>query len=349
MKRLLARAAFAVACVLGLHHLARRLNRRRLLVVCYHGVWEGRRPEGWPEWHLVDAADFRRQLAYLARHYDVLPVDEALERLRAGALSRPTACITFDDGYLNNRTVALEPLREHATPATVYLATGLVGTPRRLWTVRLEAALLQYRGRTLELTELGWPELRLGGTVSRRALAHRLIERLKGIGPAERDRLLAVILASLGDAPAPDEGAFEMMGWADADALSATGLVRFGAHTVNHEIVSTLSDAELASELSGSVAAVAERPLRVTRTFAYPNGRPEDFDGRAGRLLRELGVMGAFSTIEGLNEQAVDAFAMRRVLVSAGTSFAEFRLSTAGALAMFRRLRGRARRVEASR
>src|SRR5215218_5551507 len=102
----LTRGLRSVLCLLGAHHLARRLNRRRLLICCYHGVRED--AAGIDHWLLLPRTELLRQLRYLKRHYRCVSADQAVAELRAGTLSDCTACITFDDGYRNNRTLALE-------------------------------------------------------------------------------------------------------------------------------------------------------------------------------------------------------------------------------------------------
>ena len=82
-------------------------------------------------------------MQYLHGHYECLPLDEALSRLRQGQLSRPTACVTFDDGYLSNRTIGQPILERFGIPATVYVATSFIGTGATLWTTRLEYAFAQ--------------------------------------------------------------------------------------------------------------------------------------------------------------------------------------------------------------
>src|SRR5687767_4364843 len=102
---------YALACALGLHHVARRLNRRKLLIVVYHGVQEDGAEDN-RSWLLLPSSELRRQLQYLQRNYRILDIDEAVRQLRADALEEPTACITFDDGYRNNAQLALPLLHE---------------------------------------------------------------------------------------------------------------------------------------------------------------------------------------------------------------------------------------------
>lgn len=323
----LRRRSFAMACALGVHHLMRRLNRRRLLIVCYHGVAS----EGDPrDWLLMPARAFEQQLAYLAGHYRVLPIDQALRELRDGVLRSPTACVTFDDGYLDNLTEALPRLVRTGIPATVYLATGLIGTPRVLWTTELDLAFRASKAGRVSADGLLPPTELPAQPADRSALAARVRARSKELPVRDRRRLHGMLLSALGAVSPDATRPFRIMSWDDVRRMEESGLITFGGHTVNHEIVARLDDAELREEIAGSMQAVRSHAARVSDTFAYPNGRPSDFDDRAAAVIRAAGGLAAVSTIEGLNDADTDPFALRRVTVGGGISLDEFRLRTAG-------------------
>lgn len=78
----------------------------------------------------VGVADFRRHMQALAGSgVQVLRLDEALERLHRPVAGR-FACVTFDDGYHDNLANAIPILAELGLPATIFVATGLLGDGR---------------------------------------------------------------------------------------------------------------------------------------------------------------------------------------------------------------------------
>jgi peptidoglycan/xylan/chitin deacetylase (PgdA/CDA1 family) len=96
-----------------------------LLILGYHrvGAAMGREMD-------LPRAVFAEQMRYLAERREVVGLEDGLRRMR----SRPDGdlvAITFDDGYREVATQAWPILKEHALPATVFLATGFVdGTDR---------------------------------------------------------------------------------------------------------------------------------------------------------------------------------------------------------------------------
>ena len=338
----LTRAAANAAVALGMDAIGRRRLGGQLLIVCYHGVVEARQS---PHWLHITRRAFAAQLEHLARHFDCRPLDDALTQLAAGALSRPTACVTFDDGYRNNRTVALPELQRVGVPATIYLATGLLGGAGWLWSTRLERMFAAaprdvdwaaVRGAVLDgpapddASATTHAATIAAADATRAALAQAAVEYLKLLPQDERRAREARLHEALHASPDDDFGDYALLSWDEVRAMDAEGLVTFGAHTVHHEIVRRLDDAALAREIGDSVRDVAAHVARPSRTFAYPNGRAQDFDARAERVLRAAGVTAAVSTIGGVNSAATPPFALRRLVVGPALSTAAFRLRAAG-------------------
>lgn len=326
------------ACATKVHHAWRRMHRDELLVVMYHGVTEDAAvARRW--WHHVHAKDFERQIRYLRDHYDVLSIDDALAAHWNGGLQRPTACVTFDDGYLNNKTVALPVLRKYGVPATVYLATGMMGTDRLLWTVELHSAFEITSATDIDLTQFGMGTVPLHGDRARTTAYEEVVEHLKELSPQERERTLRNLFDQLrASANQNVTQAFAMMHWLDANEMTTSGLITFGGHTVNHEIVSRLTDDDVRYEITESMREVEAQLTATTRTFAYPNGGRADFDDRAAEAVRAAGGIGAVSTIEGLCQAGDDRFAIKRIGVGSDMTFDQFRLLTSGVIPDIKRM-----------
>ena len=98
-------------------------RRRRLLVLCYHGV-SMHDEHDWSPALYVTQDLLRARLEMLAVDgYTVLPLTEALTRLYEGSLPPRSVAVTFDDGYIDFEQRALPVLREYRCPVTLYLTT----------------------------------------------------------------------------------------------------------------------------------------------------------------------------------------------------------------------------------
>ena len=100
-----------------------RGERPGLVVLCYHRVGAGTGSE-------VDLAPavFEEQLAVIAASGRLCRLEEGLDRL-GGSGPADGVVVTFDDGTADFAEQVVPALVRHGVPATLYLATGLVGAP----------------------------------------------------------------------------------------------------------------------------------------------------------------------------------------------------------------------------
>src|SRR6058998_1097916 len=89
------------------------------------------------------ARDLERQLRYVARRRDVVPLAElAADPERPGKRGRKRAALTFDDGLRSNVTVAYPILEKLGLPATFFVCPGLIGRGEWLWNHEARQRLL---------------------------------------------------------------------------------------------------------------------------------------------------------------------------------------------------------------
>ena len=80
--------------------------------------------------HCIPPDRFRLQLELLGgAGFELVTVAELADRAAGGPPPPGLAAISFDDGMENNHRVVLPILREAGVPATVYVATGMIGKP----------------------------------------------------------------------------------------------------------------------------------------------------------------------------------------------------------------------------
>jgi peptidoglycan/xylan/chitin deacetylase (PgdA/CDA1 family) len=113
---------------------ATRSLRQRALVLMYHRVLnDAAVPDDIDPGMYVTHSTFERHLEHLSANHDVVGFD-AFRRWLLGETTFPRipCVITFDDGWADNYTEAFPLLRRYGLPATIFLATGLVGTTSML-------------------------------------------------------------------------------------------------------------------------------------------------------------------------------------------------------------------------
>lgn len=104
---------------------SRLKNRNKVCILVYHSIFLGN--AGADEWR-IPVSLFVSHMNYLSKKgFNVLAVDETVKILKGNGLLPPKAvCITFDDGFRNNYTLAYPVLMEYGFTATFYLATAFI-------------------------------------------------------------------------------------------------------------------------------------------------------------------------------------------------------------------------------
>jgi peptidoglycan/xylan/chitin deacetylase (PgdA/CDA1 family) len=197
-------AVFHAAKSLGLFAAVRASawRRRRLLILCYHGVSAHDEHE-WSPLLYVTPEKLRSRLQQLRDDgYNILPLAEAVRRVYDGTLPEKCVAITFDDGATDFETKALPILREFNAPATLYLTTYYCD--HRLPVFSTVLAYVLYRGRhsDADLASIVGGSERL--TVREEANRNRTYERIvqfaksQGLDAREKNTLAMRIAELLG-------------------------------------------------------------------------------------------------------------------------------------------------------
>jgi glycosyltransferase involved in cell wall biosynthesis/peptidoglycan/xylan/chitin deacetylase (PgdA/CDA1 family) len=320
VKELAARAL----CMAGVPALARKQMRGSLAILMYHGVEPN--PLSPPCPYVIEAATMRSQLEFLSRHFHVLPLEEALQRLRSGTLPDRAAALTFDDGARNIATHAAPILRDLGLPAAVFLATGPMGTGEALWPDRLWISFSKTNLTEIDLAPVGLGVFPLGSPGERGIAWSAATAHFKELPDEQRLARVEWLVATLGPEFDAYGGPFELLSWDEARGLASDGLVSLHPHSVTHPILSRCPDEKVEYEISESCAAVERETGHAPAIFAYPNGRPEDFDERARKALRRNDIRWALSASRGFAHRDSDPFALPRIGISGNISSARFQV-----------------------
>jgi peptidoglycan/xylan/chitin deacetylase (PgdA/CDA1 family) len=258
-----------------------------------------------------DAQRFDAVCGWLKAWFNVLPLDEAVERLRSRSLPPRAACITFDDGYADNHDVAMPILLRHRLPAAFFIATGYLDGGR-MFNDSIVELVRRSTLPSLPLDGLGFglgAALPLGDAPARVAAIGALIGELKYRAPEERQ---ALCLALQRHARVDRLPVDLMMRAEQVRAMHRAGL-QIGAHTVTHPILARLDEAAARSEIQRSKSELEGIVGAPVSLFAYPNGRPDvDYAGTTVRLVREAGFKAAVSTAWGSSGPDTDIFQLPR-------------------------------------
>lgn len=279
------------------------------LILGFHGTTDaapGYFSRGHAIWNVRD------QIRHLRRHLRQVPLEDIALAVSQGESPPPASfAVTFDDGIANNATLAMPMLQEFKVPATFFIPSALVGSPRDLWVASLRELVRCWTRTTISEVPGLWPQLSATDEASRYATYFRIKETLKA-QDGRRQEILDLLAAEAGGYIRPPE----------EDRVVGPDLLRrmtqqpftVGAHTRTHPILSSLQPEQAREEIDGSRKDLEQMLDRPVLDFAYPNGRFADLNDTIRGLVDEAGYRCAVITEPGTIRHGDDRLALRRCL-----------------------------------
>jgi peptidoglycan/xylan/chitin deacetylase (PgdA/CDA1 family) len=240
-------------------------------------------------------------LAWLGAHgYRFVTLAELHDRLVAGdtAEGQRLVALTLDDGYRNNRDVALPVFARHGAPFTVFVTTGFVERHAILWWEVL-AQVLRRRDAVRFDFGAGPETLGLAGVEDKCRAWHRFRAWAFTAPPTAIGERIGA-LAAANDIDGMALTAELTLDRNELIDFARHPLVTIGAHTETHPALAALTPAAALAEMRGSADKLQSWLGQRPRFLAYPYG----FRSAAGRrefaLAAEAGFDLAVTTRPGM-------------------------------------------------
>ncbi|MEO8027613.1 MAG: polysaccharide deacetylase family protein [Bryobacteraceae bacterium] len=280
--------------------------RARLSILIFHRVLP--QPDPLLPWD-PDTARFDAILRFIGEHFVVLPLRDAVERLQRGDLPAAAACITFDDGYADNVTLALPSLQRHGLHATFFIATAFLDGGR-MWNDDVIEAVRTIPPGRLDLRDLGLAEYEIGDSASRVEGYTTMLNGLKYLDHRRRAEIAAEIARRSG---VPIASSL-MMTTRQLRELHAAGF-EIGGHTCTHPILENLADRDAEREMADGKDRLESLLGSRVECFAYPNGLPgKDYSARHAEMAKRVGFSTAVSTFMAAARRGADVYQLPRFL-----------------------------------
>jgi peptidoglycan/xylan/chitin deacetylase (PgdA/CDA1 family) len=236
-----------------------------------------------------------------------------LDDIAEGRITNPDrhhVAITFDDGYRDNFTSAFPILKELGLPATIFLATGYIGTGTIPWYDQVCLAFKLSTRNALPCIAEGAPAGPLESREQRLAFQERMLDWFRAIENDSRIQAIRILFRALGVPPSLCLPNY-MLGWDEVRQM-LPNKITFGAHTVTHPVLSRMSVKALQQEVLQSKKTIEQKLKVPVRHFAYPFGRDMHCGETARRIVAECVFETAVTTEFGFNQPGDDLLTLKR-------------------------------------
>lgn len=308
-----------------------RLARQAIpqaIILLYHRVAETTFD---PQLLCVSPKNFADHMEILRTTCRPLSLGELATRKSLNLWRSRTVIVTFDDGYADNFLNAMPILRQYEIPATVFVATGFIGTERTPYWDELSSILLQVPTLPPKLTLLmdgemktwefdgeptvdgAWDVLQ-EGDLARHDAYRTLCDHLRSLPSHMREETM-VNIRKWSEKDETVAANNQFMTVEQLRRLTDDGLIAAGAHTMTHPNLASLSSQEQREEIVGGRRQLEEMTGHKVTSFAYPYGGREHYTRETVQIIKEQGFACACSNFEGKVWCASDRYQLPRILV----------------------------------
>jgi peptidoglycan/xylan/chitin deacetylase (PgdA/CDA1 family) len=217
--------------------------------------------------------------------------------------------ITFDDGYIDNYTLAYPVLKELGIPAIYFISSNLINTRQLGWW-----DIIAYLIKNTKKPYLNYEEKQLS-LKNGRLEAIRFFQHKMQLETHEKTKNLLTDLAKECELSIPDVGKqdSQLMNWDQIEKVSKNNIT-IGSHTHTHRVLSTIDPISQKEEINLSKAILEEKTGVKIRSIAFPVGNYQHITDESRYLAEQSGYELGFSFNTGINTwKTMNRFDVKRI------------------------------------
>jgi len=298
-------------------------KRPCLTVLCYHRITVNSfllSPQ------CIPPIDFEKQLMFFKKNYDIWSLNEVKQYLDGDKeLSRDTVSFTFDDGYIDNYSIAHKLLINNNINGAFFISSVPMLCREQYWLDELSQILLYLDSINIEVLEGLQSSLEdllikyLNASITdKHQAAKKVFLYLNTLSELEKQSSLRA-LKNLAKIPENEirRSDTTIMDVNQAIQMQYEGHT-IGAHSMTHPKFANLDEQELCDEICNSIRLFQEHGLSI-RYFAYPFGKMNDIGDKLTLIkakLKEQGIKLAFTTEDKIVQRSADCYFVPRKVMS---------------------------------
>ena len=291
--------------------LVRFFSSNKLLVYNFHRIYQNTIDSEFDDGvYGMSLLQFTENMKWLKKNTDILSVDDLFDNInKQKKFSNPSTLVTFDDGYVDNYTLAYPVLKKLGIPAIFFIPTNIITTRQMGWWDLIAYLIKKTKKTSIIYNDKIYSLDNLDNAI-------RLFQKKMKIETYDETNDLVLTLSKSCDVPLPDieVQSKELMTWDQICEVSVNG-IDIGSHTDSHRVLSTISIDEQKEEMISSRLIIEGKINKTVRTIAYPVGNSAHFTIETMKIASECGYNGAFSFNTGINyESDFSPFDIKRIM-----------------------------------
>ncbi len=274
IKYLIYNIIYPLAVFIRIDILSRMILRNKRMILMYHGV-SSKKQFKINARHLP-ARQFERHLIYFKKNFNIVSLEEIcrmqIDRIKT---EKHTIALTFDDGFMNNYTVALPLLIQYKIPATFFICGC---------SIQDENYIHPFDLLDIVSSTTGDEKISIAGQAFIIGKKYQLVNICNGIPAYDflnslsfnvwQNTLKKFVLDYVTNAKIAeiDNEAFKLMSKQTLHQMSNADYASIGSHSYDHINLTQLSEEEILNQLKESKKILKHHSGKRITAIAFPSG-----------------------------------------------------------------------------
>lgn len=281
----------------GLLNIYSKFNSQNIVIFNYHRIYDNSLDTAFDRGVFGPSShQFEMHMRWIRRNTDVLSLDQLIDIIcNKKEITKLSSLVTFDDGYIDNYTLAYPILKRYDIPAIFFVPTDQINS-RTLGWWDIIAFLIN------NSTKPYFHHEDKKYTFDNKEQVIRDFQQIKKTTPESKTKHLLNQLSETLEVDLPDTTiqSQELMSWQEIKEVSQNGIT-IGSHTHSHRVLSTIDEIEQETELTISKNILEKELGTAIRSIAYPVGNYQHFSEKTMSIASRCGYDIAFSFNTGVN------------------------------------------------
>lgn len=294
-------------------------QRRRIPILMYHSIFDDTSTKNDQSYYSligmsVSKTCFISHMEIIRDRYQTIQFSDIVQYMTTGSPLPPRPIIlTFDDGLRDNFSVAYPILKQYDLTATFFIIGNTLIERGYVWLHILYDILDSLDGKSFQFSreDIHIDETSL--TEKRKLLVGAKLKKI--LFEVHYDTKIS-ILKDICDQNGIDfptvADRSQYMSESDLRRLHCDGF-EIGAHSMTHDNLSMLTDRQKEEEIVRSSDIIRNITTASVVPFSYPYGTKASFDSVLIKILKNNSINCAVTTIEGMNSDRSDMYALKRI------------------------------------
>lgn len=295
------------------------MKKNSFKILLFHGVIKKNKFKirNYNSKHILETKFFKILKALKKKHF-FLSMEEICYSLQnKQKLPKNSLCVTFDDGFENNFSVAAPILDNLKIPTTFYFSTDFIEKNSISWIDKLEYCLEnKIQGEII----LPWQKKKVifNNRKTKINLLKNIRRNIKNNLKFDINSFVKSFFFQLNEKEPTslDSHIDKKINWTQVKKLNNNELFTIGGHSHNHVSLGSLSDKNVNYELEKSFSLFKDRINLKLRHYSYPEGRKIDFNYKIIKKLKDRGILACPTAIDGINNLNTNLFELKRKIVT---------------------------------